>query len=291
MDQWQKEINDKIDKYIPETNRMSKIYKEILKKDELELEEIIIIFTLDELLAQEQKICEYMEDVDGQIDEILQERKFLIEYGCYRGQEYLMDDKNYKQITFFEMLLSRAEKIQEEAANDLRFKFAADMRDITHEIENKIPGKFEDEYSSQEDQMTNSYTLERLRRMDASKFEELVSHLWEINGWETKLTSYSSDKGIDVTATKEDIFDKRRHLIQAKRYNENNKIGSETVQKYSGLYQRNEQVDKVFIVTTGYFTKDAKKVAANREVQLLNGEEIKNMLNEQSFDQSEGPVF
>ena len=127
---------------------------------------------------------------------------------------------------------------------------------------------------------SKSNVLTQLRRMDPDDFEEFVAELWRNRGWDAEVTSGSADKGIDIVATKQDTFEKRRHLIQVKRHGENTKVGSEDMQKYSGLYQRNEQVDSVIIVTSNQFTPEAKDVAKNREMSTVNADELYKILTD-----------
>lgn len=67
--------------------------------------------------------------------------------------------------------------------------------------------------------------LSKVRHMSPDEFERLVAEIWQKQGWNTQLTRGSADRGIDVIATKKDDFEKRRHLIQVKRYGENTKVG------------------------------------------------------------------
>lgn len=110
--------------------------------------------------------------------------------------------------------------------------------------------------------------------MDPYEFERLVAKIWEKQGWETQVTQGSTDKGVDILANKEDAFEKRRHLIQVKRHGENTKVSSEEIQRYAGLYTRDEKVDNVFVVTSNQFTEEARKIADNRNVQRVESDEL-----------------
>lgn len=72
--------------------------------------------------------------------------------------------------------------------------------------------------------------LAQLRRMDEYEFEYLVAEVWERRGWETTVTTGSTDRGIDVIAQKSSPFS-QKHLIQAKRYSEGSKIGGPDIQQ------------------------------------------------------------
>lgn len=131
------------------------------------------------------------------------------------------------------------------------------------------------------DRLSKSHTLTILREMSPYDFEEFVAKLWEKQGWNAQVTSGSTDRGVDVIATKEDTFEKRRHFIQVKRHSKTSKVGSEDIQRYAGLYaRRDEKPDAVFVVTSNTFTKEAKKVAKNREVRTVDRDELYQMLIE-----------
>lgn len=131
------------------------------------------------------------------------------------------------------------------------------------------------------DRLSKSHSLTILREMSPYEFEEFVAKLWEKQGWNAQVTSGSTDRGVDVIATKEDTFEKRRHFIQVKRHSKTSKVGSEDIQRYAGLYaRRDEKPDAVFVVTSNTFTKEAKKVAKNRDVRTVDRDELYQMLIE-----------
>jgi restriction endonuclease Mrr len=131
------------------------------------------------------------------------------------------------------------------------------------------------------DRLSKPHTLSTLREIDPYEFEELVAKIWRKQGWDAQVTSGSTDRGVDVVATKEDAFETRRHLIQVKRHGENTRVGSEDIQRYAGLYaRRDEEPDAVFVVTSNRFTKQAKEVAKNRDVRLVDCDDLYQRLTE-----------
>jgi restriction endonuclease Mrr len=131
------------------------------------------------------------------------------------------------------------------------------------------------------DRLSKPHTLSTLREIDPYEFEELVAKIWRKQGWDAQVTSGSTDRGVDVVATKEDAFETRRHLIQVKRHGENTRVGSEDIQRYAGLYaRRDEEPDAVFVVTSNRFTKEAKEVAKNRDVRLVDCDDLYQRLTE-----------
>lgn len=129
--------------------------------------------------------------------------------------------------------------------------------------------------------MTSSKTeLKReLQQMDPYEFEKLVADIWELEGYETEVRKGSRDKGIDIVATRDSPVPEKI-LIQAKRYSTDNKLGSQEIRKYRTLYQQVDNVDSVVIVTTGEATSEAKGLAAELDVKVLEGNALSKILHE-----------
>jgi restriction system protein len=60
--------------------------------------------------------------------------------------------------------------------------------------------------------------LERLRKMPPEQFEYFIGQIVRRMGYQTVVTRYSKDSGIDIIANRYDGFTNRRVLIQVKRY-------------------------------------------------------------------------
>ena len=108
-----------------------------------------------------------------------------------------------------------------------------------------------------------------LRDLDAYSFEELIADLWIQRGWTAKATAESGDRGIDVVAERRDPIPEKQ-LIQAKKYKEGNTVGSSDIQQYSSLRHQQPGVDVVVVVTTSTFTKQAKEIAEDLNVKLVD---------------------
>jgi HJR/Mrr/RecB family endonuclease len=174
--------------------------------------------------------------------------------------------------------ISEAKELVDEAETELKsVKETANENDI-----NNYDSDLQKLSNKTQRILTKSHFLTTLRNVDPYQFEEFVANVWKKQGWDTRVTSGSADRGVDVIATKKDAFENRRHLIQVKRHGENTTVGSEDIQRYASLYQRDEQVDNVFVVTSNQFTSEAEKVAKRRDVSTVNGEELYEMLTEQA---------
>ena len=118
-----------------------------------------------------------------------------------------------------------------------------------------------------------------LQQMDSYEFEHFVADLWERMGWETTVSTASADKGVDITARKSKPYEQLL-LIQAKRYGPNTTVGSPDVQQYASLRQQFENVDKVLIVTTNGYSRQAREIAEDLNVKLIDGDGLVELINE-----------
>lgn len=118
-------------------------------------------------------------------------------------------------------------------------------------------------------------TLDHIRSINYQDFEDLVAKVWENKGYETKVVpDGGGDGGIDVVAEKDDINNTEKVLIQAKRYSAGNKVNPSMVREYYALADQESNVDKVYIVTSSSFTKDALDKASKLNVKTVNGKEF-----------------
>ena len=120
-------------------------------------------------------------------------------------------------------------------------------------------------------------TRGQLQLIDPYRFEELIADLWKSKGYATYTRKKSGDRGIDVEAERGN----HKEVIQVKRYNDRNKIGSSEVRKYATLYQQTD-ADNVVLVTSGLFTDSARKLAHDLDVDILNGDELCLQLEQSS---------
>lgn len=121
--------------------------------------------------------------------------------------------------------------------------------------------------------------IDQLQRLDSYEFEKLVAALWENKGYSTKVHDQSHDKGIDVTATRGKPGEKV--LIQAKRFTEENKVGSDEVRRYATLYQQEDDADGVVLATTSTFTRQARSLADDLDVETVDKHGILEQLSDE----------
>lgn len=121
-----------------------------------------------------------------------------------------------------------------------------------------------------------------LQQLDGHEFEHFIADLWARRGWNTDVTSQSSDKGIDVVATKAFPYPKKV-LIQTKRYRGTNSVSGPELQKYASLKQR-ENVDEVVVITTSEFTNQAEVIADDFNIKLIDGKTLQRLVGEMSAE-------
>ena len=147
------------------------------------------------------------------------------------------------------------------------------------------------EESPNDDQSSSSkdfcQTISRVdfESIDPYNFEQLVADIWHAKGYDTTVRSKSGDEGIDVEAEKTGY----KEVIQVKRYNIENKIGSEEVRFYATLYQQVPDANTVVLVTSGEFTKEGRDLAEKLKVETFNGDDMITEIQEHKVDLSSVP--
>lgn len=105
---------------------------------------------------------------------------------------------------------------------------------------------------------------EELLKMDSFAFEQHVMSFFQKDGMLAWLTKKSNDAGVDGFAkAKEGLI-----VVQCKRYAQNNLIGRPYIQQFKGVIEENEAY-KGYLVTTSFFTKEAKESALKNERLVL----------------------
>lgn len=126
--------------------------------------------------------------------------------------------------------------------------------------------------------LSKNEVLERIRLMDPYEFEILIGKLWERRGFDVNVRKGSGDRGIDIEAYSGNV-PREKHFIQVKRYGSDNKIGSKQVRQYATIYQQEHNITSVVLLSTGYFTDEARTLANDLDVVTINGDELFRLLD------------
>lgn len=115
----------------------------------------------------------------------------------------------------------------------------------------------------------------------AKPFEWFVGQYYLSKGYDIKLGSGSRDDGIDVFVESRN----KTKAVQVKRYRPDKTIGSPTVRETIGAAEQ-KGIEEAVIITTGSFTKPAKKAAEETNgnknsisIELINGDDFVSELN------------
>lgn len=106
--------------------------------------------------------------------------------------------------------------------------------------------------------------------------EHLIAEVFEAYGWSTTVTPFQGDKGIDVIA-KQEMPVELKLLIQVKNFTD--EIQRTQIQKYASLKLQEDNVNAVVIVTTSEFSSNAKSMAKDMGVILINNNRLKELIN------------
>ena len=121
-------------------------------------------------------------------------------------------------------------------------------------------------------------TLKKLKRLSWDDFELFCMELFETKGWKVKGNSKKgADGGVDIWMTKSHFNNKTLAIVQCKRYEET-RVTVKVAREMYGLMHEHE-ADQVFIVTTSHFTKECYKFVEGKNIELIHGDKLIQMLN------------
>jgi restriction system protein len=106
-----------------------------------------------------------------------------------------------------------------------------------------------------------------MRRLTSREFEELVAELLSRHGYEVQLTPPTKDGGFDMFAAQKTALGRFLFLVEAKRYDESNRVGVEIVRALHGVVQE-RQASAGIVATTSFFTSSAEAFRRKVEYQM-----------------------
>lgn len=103
-----------------------------------------------------------------------------------------------------------------------------------------------------------------LLKLTPRQFEELVAELWSKFGWNVELTAKTRDGGRDIIAIRSNPV-QHKILIECKRMSDS--VGVGIVRELHGVVE-DEKANKGVIVTTSWFSKEAKRYLERNQWRL-----------------------
>ena len=117
----------------------------------------------------------------------------------------------------------------------------------------------------------NIYSLDNL---SGREFEDFLKWMFQELGYAVELTKITADSGVDLVLKK----DKEKVAVQAKRWNRTTKVGNEVVLKtHGGMGVYN--CDRSIIITTSYFSSQAKNDAEKLKIELWDREVLSSKID------------
>ncbi|KAA0766377.1 restriction endonuclease [Bacillus sp. SH5-2] len=116
-------------------------------------------------------------------------------------------------------------------------------------------------------------TRKNLEVMDPREFEYFVADFFRTLGYTVQVTSGSNDGGKDIILYK----GQEMKFVEVKRYTKNS-IGRPFIQKLHSAIVDAEAVGGYF-VTLSNFNKNARQYAADKNIELIDGDKLIHMMN------------
>jgi len=133
---------------------------------------------------------------------------------------------------------------------------------LNHDVRRKL-----DECSSSTESLNNqeekNFSIYSLDSLSGKEFEQFLKWFFEELGYIVRLTSLTTDSGVDLVIVKNE----EKIAVQAKRYKRTNKVPNSVILKTRGG-QDIHGCDRSMIVTTSFFTKQAIKEAKQLKIEL-----------------------
>lgn len=115
-----------------------------------------------------------------------------------------------------------------------------------------------------------------INSMSGIEFEFLCKTLLEKMGFETVTTKASGDGGIDLIVYNHQPILSGKYIIQCKRYS--GSVGEPIIRDLYGVVT-SERANKGILITSGYFTSSAIKFANDKPIELIDGNKLNALLN------------
>lgn len=168
---------------------------------------------------------------------------------------------------------------------------------LNNKVEESTPTDIIDDAFRQINSALAKDLLTKILEMPAAFFEKLVVELLVKMGYggsfedAASVTQLSRDEGIDGVI-KQDKLGLDSVYIQAKRWGNNNSIGSKEIQAFVGAIEMKHASKGIFI-TTSYFTDPAKKCAkeVKSSIVLIDGEQLCKYMIEHNLGVSSRQVY
>ena len=119
--------------------------------------------------------------------------------------------------------------------------------------------------------------LEKIRTLDAYSFKKYIAEIFQSFGYQTKVTPYNRDNGIDIIMRKNNL----QSYVQCKKHNISTVEASAVKDFYEPIASRLNG-GFAFIITVNSFSEDAKQFAKNPKhtsnIMLIDGQRLLRLI-------------
>ncbi len=140
-----------------------------------------------------------------------------------------------------------------------------DLEDITIEDDDGIEGD-----------------LEKIRKMEPLNFERLCIQLLKAMGGKMEETQKTRDGGVDGVGYIEIEFVKFKVVMEAKRFNKDNKIQEKVIRDFLGAIKA-KSAEKAVFITTSDFSKKAENLGNEHLITLINGHRLIELMRKHTI--------
>ena len=113
--------------------------------------------------------------------------------------------------------------------------------------------------------------------LSGEEFEQLCKLLVESMGFTAETTKASGDGGVDILAYNHQPLLSGKYVIQCKRYS--GSVGEPIIRDLYGVVM-SERANKGILMTTGTFTRQAREFASEKQVELIDGTQLYNLIEQ-----------
>lgn len=119
--------------------------------------------------------------------------------------------------------------------------------------------------------------LEKIRTLDAYSFKKYIAEIFQSFGYQTKVTPYNRDNGIDIIMRKNNL----QSYVQCKKHNIST-VEASTVKDFYEPIASRLNGGFAFIITINSFSEDAKRFAKNSKhtsnIMLIDGQRLLRLI-------------
>lgn len=211
------------------------------------------------------------EEIAAKRSELLRLRNTVEHYIEIGGSPSALYDSNYSEV------INRVEYLSSIGYVDRQIDFVGmTCKEVAAEIDAEESDLVY--MRAKLDSCTNFQSTEmNSLHMPGARFESLCCSLVEKMGFEAEATKASGDGGIDIVAVSHLPFVSGKYVIQCKRYAGN--VGEPVIRDLYGVVSA-ENANKGILMTTGGFTSSASAFAEGKQIELIDGNSLDNLLQQ-----------